>query len=368
MRCSLPRMLSVLLIGASLAHGFPEDTQWDPEEGLRSVVALRSGPSLCAGVVVNPQGQVATAYHCVAGAKVRVQTRDGQSFSASIVASDSRQDIALLDVPGLSGHPWSEMAGEKARVGETAWALGHPFGSATEQSASFSGLLMWSASKGVVSGVGERWVQVDTPVNPGNSGGPIVNDRGQIIGIASRKLDGDGVAFAAPVAALQDLMESPEHRLLGGSYGAGLDLWMPLELDQAPSLGGHLQADLRDRLVLSLGAAAGLDRRWRAVSRSEAISWTSGVGMVSGRVRLGHGVWSTSFDLGVGGILLSSQLPPIEGSLTTRPGPLSLQPAAQLQVEVAGGASFRVLATQGSGETQVTIGMGWAWPGRVGVW
>ncbi len=368
MRCSLPRMFSALIICASLAQGFPEDTQWQPEQGLRSVVALRSGPSLCAGVVVNSAGQVVTAYHCVTGSKVKVQTRDGQSFSATIIASDSRQDIALLDVPGLFGHPWSEMDSEVPKIGETAWALGHPFGSAAEQSASFSGLLMWSASKGVVSGVGERWIQVDTPVNPGNSGGPIVNEQGQIIGISSRKLDGDGVAFAAPVAAVQDLMDAPRHRRAGGSYGAGVDLWMPIDLDQAPSLGGHLQADLRDRVVLSLGAAAGLDRRWRALSRSEAISWISGVGLVSGRLRLGHGVWSTSVDLGVGAMLLSSQLPPIEGALLTRPGPLSLQPAAQLQVEVAGGASFRVLVSQFPQQTQLTVGLGWAWPGRVGVW
>ena len=368
MRCSLPRMLSALLISASLAQGFPEDTQWRPEEGLRAVVALRSGPSLCAGVVVNAEGQVATAYHCVAGAKVQVKTRDGQSFSAQVIASDSRQDIALLDVPGLNGHPWAPMAEGSPSIGETAWALGHPFGSASEQSSSFDGLLMWSASKGVGSGVGERWVQVDTPVNPGNSGGPIVNERGQIIGIASRKLDGDGVAFAAPVSALQALMESPEHRRAGGSYGAGLDLWMPLTLDQAPSLGGHLQADLRDRLVLSVGAAAGLDRRWRALSRAQPVSWTSGVALISGRLRLGHGVWSTSFDLGVGAQLLSSQLPPPEGSMTSRPGPLSVQPAAQLQIEVAGGAGFRVLLSQGPEGPQLSIGMGWAWPGRVGVW
>ncbi len=368
MRCSLPRMMSALLIGASLAQGFPEDTQWRPEEGLRTVVALRSGASLCAGVVVNAQGQVATAYHCVAGAKVQVKTRDGQSFSATVIASDTKQDIALLDVPGLHGHPWAEMAKGVPSIGETAWALGHPFGSASEQSSSFDGLLMWSASKGVVSGVGERWVQVDTPVNPGNSGGPIVNAQGEVIGIASRKLDGDGVAFAAPVAALEALMESPEHRRLGGSYGAGLDLWMPISLDQAPSIGGHVQADVRDRVVLSVGAAAGLDRRWRALSRNEAVSWTSGVALLSGRVRLGDGVWSTSFDLGVGGILLSSQLPPPEDLLITRPGPLSFQPAAQLQVEVAGGASFRVLVSQGPEGPQVNIGMGWAWPGRLGVW
>lgn len=369
MRCSLPRMMSALLIPVSLAQGFDNGAQWRPDDGLGTVVALRSGPSLCSGVVVDLSGRVATAYHCVSGGRVQVETRDGQRFEGRVVASDRGLDLAVLEVEGLGGHPVAPLASEDVEIGQTAWALGHPFGSASEQSASLRGVLMWSASKGVVSGVSERWVQVDTPVNPGNSGGPIVNEAGQVIGIASRKMDGDGVAFATPVSALRVLLDAPEHRRLGGSYGAGVEIWMPLSIDQAPSVGGHLQADLRDHLVLSLGAAVGIDRRWRSLSRSEPLTWTSGVGLVSARARLGHGTWSTSLDLGAGAVLLSSQIPPVDGSLLTRPGPLSLQPAAQVQLEVAGGASFKVLLTRDpEEELSLSIGMGWAWPGRLGVW
>lgn len=337
-----------------------------PVDGwLDAVVLLEAGPSLCAGVLVDDAGTVATAAHCVtAGREVRVQTRDGAHLRGQVVARDLPSDLALVEVTGLQGAPHLELADAPPELGEPVWALGHPRGSETRRSPQLAGVLLWSASQGVVSNRSGSWIQVDAALNPGNSGGPLVNAEGEIVGIASRKLAGEGLSFATPVNTLQLLLDAPDSRALGGSYGAQVEVWLPLSTTGAPSLGAHLQGDLRDHLVLQLGAYAGLDRRWRALRSGES-TWLSARGSAAYRFRIGAGSLSTTIEVGGGFAVLSTELGQ-DG--WTRPGPMTIAPSAELRVGLLGRSAVQVLVLPTQSEQLVHLGVVWSWPGRRGVW
>ena len=84
-------------------------------------------------------------------------------------------------------------------------------------------MLQWSVSAGIVSNVGPRLIQTDAALNPGNSGGPAVDSEGRVIGIVSRKLSGDNVAFLSSVDNLHKLIQEPSKpALLGGQFSIRL--------------------------------------------------------------------------------------------------------------------------------------------------
>jgi S1-C subfamily serine protease len=137
-------------------------------------------------VVITDQGDILTSYHVVANASQIVVTfADGSQSGAQIVASQPENDIAVLRadqppqliVPAVLGNPGA------MRVGDEAFVVGNPFG------------LYSSMSVGVISGFDrsfqpedreqsiEGLIQVDAAVNPGNSGGPLLNRYGQVVGI-----------------------------------------------------------------------------------------------------------------------------------------------------------------------------------------
>ena len=162
---------------------------------------------LGSGVVIDTAGDILTALHVVADATaIQVTFADGTSSSAQIVNAQPTNDIAVLQadkppatlVPAVLGNPRS------VAVGSEAFVLGNPFG------------LTGSFSAGVVSGLDRSFllsngtqlqglIQVDAAVNPGNSGGPLVNRYGQVIGIVSGIVNPTsqnvfiGIGFAVPI-------------------------------------------------------------------------------------------------------------------------------------------------------------------------
>lgn len=156
------------------------------------------------GFIINTDGYILTNYHVIEGAtEVTVTLSDGQEVTASVVNYDSDQDVAMIkinedvEVPGVV-----ELGDSDAlQPGEEVLAIGNPL----------SKELSSTLTKGIVSalnrsietqtGVSTNLIQTDTAINSGNSGGPLINTKGEVIGINTLKAsDGaEGIGFAIPI-------------------------------------------------------------------------------------------------------------------------------------------------------------------------
>lgn len=152
------------------------------------------------GLVWDAAGHILTNDHLVADAdEVRVRLVTGKVLSARILAGDGPMDLAVLVAEGPVPPPVRRARATPLRPGEWVAAIGNPFG------------LQHSITVGVVSAVGRRrlpgggprygsFIQADVPVNPGNSGGPLVDARGQTVGLNTAMVgDAQGLAFAIPI-------------------------------------------------------------------------------------------------------------------------------------------------------------------------
>jgi S1-C subfamily serine protease len=175
----------------------------------------RRGERIGAGVIVNRAGTILTALHVVNGAgRVRVAFVDGTESTASIAGADPTNDIAVLQPDRRPEVVVPAVLGGGGQVGDDAYAVGHPLG------------YVGSLSAGVISGLdrsvegenGQRLkglIQFDTAVNPGNSGGPLLNRAGQVIGIvtalANPSRDGYfiGIGFAVPIGTAGGAADAP---------------------------------------------------------------------------------------------------------------------------------------------------------------
>ena len=272
------------------------------EVGMESVVLLLTGPAWCTGVLIDDEGTVATAYHCVAsGQKTEVRTRSGDEFVGRTIAADPKNDIALIKVEGLS-EVISPMGIRETdpRQGDTVYGLGHPFAPASGRTLAMEGMLQWSVTAGIVSAVGPRLIQTDTALNPGNSGGPVVDEDGLIVGIASRKLSGDNVAFLSSSSNLLVLKRSMvKPALLGGQFTLGLSSVAPADPNGAASLSLGVGAIVRDRLMVQGNLGLGADGRTLALEQGH--SWYPSFELTTAvRQRFGRGTWSTAMDVGGG--------------------------------------------------------------------
>jgi len=158
------------------------------------------------GVIVDEEGYIVTNYHVVAGVRtVEIQLSDGRRGQASVVGIDPEVDVAVLktNLDNLVAAKWGDS--DELSVGETVWALGSPFG--FQKSITF-GILSAKERRGIRSQGGvhrkpsvyEEFLQTDAAVNPGNSGGPLVNLNGEIIGINTAIIGPtyQGISFSIP--------------------------------------------------------------------------------------------------------------------------------------------------------------------------
>lgn len=149
------------------------------------------------GVIVSDDGLVITAAHVIEGVnRLAVIFSNGVELEAKVLVQDDRYDVALLKVPGSKYKALPMGKGLTVGLGEEAITIGTPTDIELGQ----------SISKGIISGKRKHedilYIQTDVAVSPGNSGGPLMNTKGQIIGIIQRKLIGDGiegVGFALPI-------------------------------------------------------------------------------------------------------------------------------------------------------------------------
>ena len=336
------------------------------QDWLDAVVLLETGPSLCAGVLVDDQGTVATAYHCVAsGRRPRVTTRGGAEDIGRLVATDPQNDLALVEAPGLAGHPWLDLRIEPIQQGDEVWALGHPYGSQAESGRGLSGTLQWSASRGVVSAVGRDLVQTDAALNPGNSGGPVVDTAGRIVGIASRKLRADNIGFAAPVRQLAELMEVREKsRPTGGQAALGVTGYVPSLTGFSGTLGLTGQLSLRDTGLFNAAVHLPVGYRWQALDDGTT-AWVNAEFQLGARARVGRGRWSTTLDGTAGLVFVTSEVARIEDGQLVRlrvwPEPL---PCATVRLGM-GGSAMRWTWIQGGSENILLFGVDVDFPGVI---
>lgn len=188
---------------------FGPETNESYEEALGDAIRetqASNRQSLGSGFIVSGEGLVVTNEHVVAQAtQIRVRLADGSTRGATLIGSDEGTDIALLRMEALARcYPaltWGDS--DKVRVGENITAVGSPFG------------LGGSVSAGIISGRGRSlgtghyhdFLQIDAAINQGNSGGPLIDEAGRVVGINTAILTPGGgnigIGFALPAAMAQ---------------------------------------------------------------------------------------------------------------------------------------------------------------------
>ncbi|MEL6342359.1 MAG: serine protease [Myxococcota bacterium] len=335
---------------------------------------LVTGPSWCTGVVIDDQGTVATAYHCIAiGRRSLVTARDGRAFIGEPIAANPRADLALLSVPGLAGSlPPMKIRDDLPLRGERLYGIGHPYAPNVLRTPALEGMLWWTVTEGIVSATGPMLIQTDAALNPGNSGGPSVDVHGEIVGIASRKLNGDNIAFLARASLLNELADAPTPlKRVGGQWYLGMGLTSPAISGGALAYEVMGSALVRDRLILTGGFGLPIDARARAASLGVA-QYLAGELTAAWRVRIGRGLWSTAIDIGAGGYALQriEQRTLSDDSTALQRQPLEpddLAPGGYARLSF-GGAALRLVGLRRiSGETQLLLSVDLDLPGVVGV-
>ncbi len=167
----------------------------------------RHEQSLGSGVIFTPDGYILTNNHVIAGADdIQVMLHDGRVAHARLVGTDPDTDLAVLKI-GAGTLPTIQVDPARPRVGDVVLAIGNPFG------------IGQTVTMGIVSALQrqlslspyEDFIQTDAAINSGNSGGALVNARGQLVGINTAMLEHDtgaqGIGFAIPVRTAQRVLD-----------------------------------------------------------------------------------------------------------------------------------------------------------------
>lgn len=206
-----------------------------PTVSEEALLAMRSGRTVMpqqndqgSGVVVDASGYVLTNHHVIADSeRITVGLSDGRRVRAEVVGTDPLTDLALLKVEadGLMPIEWGDS--EATEVGIPVWAVGSPFG--LDRTVTFG--ILSGKNRAAKAGTSyQDFMQSDVAVNPGNSGGPLVDSRGRLIGI-NTAIVGDtyrGVSFSVPSNVARSVFERLRET---GRYERG---WLGVELAEVP--------------------------------------------------------------------------------------------------------------------------------------
>ncbi len=197
--------------------------------------ARGEGQGQGSGVIFRRDGQILTNAHVVQGARtVRVILADGRHFEAGVIGADAAHDIAEIRI-GARNLPVAELSERALKVGQLVVAVGNPYG------------LGWTVTSGVVSALNRELpnpqggkltdlIQTDAPINPGSSGGPLVDSQGRVVGITTAIVPfAQGLGFAVPT--------STAFRILGKFIA-------PEKTSASPALGlGGTQTRIADWII-----------------------------------------------------------------------------------------------------------------------
>lgn len=197
-------LLSLIIVVAVLfastlsvgAIGFEAETAYE------SVFVIYSGNSLGSGFAVGENCIVTNAHVIDNPRNITVETYGGTKYKASVLGRNEQQDIAVLIVQDAQ-FPYLDMADlSTMKTGDDIYAIGAPHGMA------------YTLTKGGISAkermVGNQsYIQIDAPINQGNSGGPLLNDAGQVLGMNTLKMsDSEGIGLAIPISRVCEYLKS----------------------------------------------------------------------------------------------------------------------------------------------------------------
>jgi serine protease Do len=189
------------------------------------------------GFFISADGFAVTNNHVVDGAdKVEVTTDDGTVYKAKVIGTDARTDLALIKVEGASNFPFAKLSEGKPRIGDWVLAVGNPFGLGGTVTAG----IVSARGRDIGNGPYDDFIQIDAPVNKGNSGGPAFDTSGEVMGvntaIYSPSGGSVGIAFSIPASTVKTVIAQLKDK---GSVSRG---WIgvqiqPVTADIADSLG-----------------------------------------------------------------------------------------------------------------------------------
>jgi serine protease Do len=170
------------------------------------------------GFFVSADGYVVTNNHVIDNwSAVEITMDDGKTLDAKVIGTDPKTDLALLKVEG-NDFPYVRLAPQKARIGDWVMAIGNPFGLGGTVTAG----IVSAEHRDIGSGPYDDYIQIDAPVNKGNSGGPTFNLSGEVVGVNTAIFSPSGgnvgIAFAIPASTVENVVASLKN---GGQVSRG---------------------------------------------------------------------------------------------------------------------------------------------------
>jgi serine protease Do len=307
-----PSVVNISVVANAKAgmRGMPDADDDDSDDGLPDFFKRFGIPNgqggrpmpqmhgLGSGFIVSPDGYIVTNAHVVDGAsEVTVKLTDRREFTAKVIGSDKRTDIALIKIDAKNLQALDINANPAIKRGEWVIAIGSPFGFES------------SVSAGVISGVHRAlpngqmvpFIQTDVAVNPGNSGGPLLNAAGQVVGVNSQIYSRSGgymgLSFAIPAdiaAKVADQLKT-SGKVQHGRLGIGIQ-GMDQSLAQSFGLkdsGGALVGTVeRDSPAEKAGFKAGdVIRKIDGVDMVDSTDVTSRIGNAAPGTKVAVEVW-----------------------------------------------------------------------------
>ena len=181
------------------------------EDAVKSVVAVSTEKSIGSGFIMDEQGYIITNFHIIQGSedKLAVRTYDKKILPAILIGKDEVRDIALLKIEGDYGY--LKLAdSDDLKVGQKVIAIGNPLG------------LSFTVTEGIISALErpgpnnyKEYIQTDVSLNPGNSGGPLIDTQGEVIGINNFKIGGaESLGFALQSNSMRESINKIANRTL----------------------------------------------------------------------------------------------------------------------------------------------------------
>jgi serine protease Do len=183
--------------------GLPEGAAPDEPRAPRNRLVTGQG----SGFFITADGYAVTNNHVVDKAEtVEVTADDGKTYTAKVIGTDPRTDIALIKVDGRSDFPYVHLADKAPRIGDWVLAVGNPFGLGGTVTAG----IVSARGRDIGAGPYDDFIQIDAPVNKGNSGGPTFDVDGNVIGVNTAIFSPSGgsvgIAFAIPAPTVKSVV------------------------------------------------------------------------------------------------------------------------------------------------------------------